>query len=71
MGGSMTRQPSVAPDPQRIGGAEVMHGADVVLLVLRGTWPGSAQLTPDQADALAGRLREQAAYAREIREREP
>ncbi len=41
-----------------------MHGSATVLLVVYGKWPGSTQLSPDDADALADRLKEQAAYTR-------
>lgn len=54
------------PAPNRVGDVEVMHGSATVLLVLHGRWPGSTQLTPDDADALADRIREQAAYTRRI-----
>lgn len=53
-------------DPTRVGDVQVMHGAAVVVLVLSGRWPGSATLTPDEADAVADRLRQQATYAREV-----
>jgi len=57
---------AVAGDtPNRVGDVEVAHGAATVVLILHGRWPGTAQLTPDDADAIADRLREQAAHARQ------
>ena len=53
-------------NPRRVGDAEVMHGQATVVLVLHSRWPGSAQFTPDEADALAEQLTQQAAYAREL-----
>lgn len=58
---------AVAGDsPIRVGDVEVMHGQATVLMVLVGRWPGSVQLSPDDADAVADRLRQQAAYARRV-----
>jgi hypothetical protein len=57
----MPREPS-----RRARNVEVGHGEATVLLIVHGRWPGAAQLTPDDADDLAARLREQAASVRRI-----
>ena len=54
-------------DRNRVGDVEVAHGTVTVLLILHGRWPGSVQLEPDDADALADRLRDQAAHVRRLR----
>ncbi|MER5608357.1 hypothetical protein AB0F93_00175 [Micromonospora tulbaghiae] len=51
-------------DSRRVGEVEVMHGSDVVLLAIDGRYSGITQLTPDDADRLATRIREQATAAR-------
>lgn len=51
----------------RIGEVELAHGVDAVSLILGGRWRGAAVLSPDEADELADRLREQAAAARETK----
>ena len=53
-------------NPTRVGDVEVAHGAATVLLILHGRWPGAVQLSPDDADAAADRIREQAAHVRRI-----
>jgi hypothetical protein len=47
-----------------VGDATVRHGAESVLVTIDGRYPGSTQLTPDQADQLANVLHTQAQYAR-------
>lgn len=56
--------PGAGDNPTRVGDVEVMHGQATVVMVLNGRWPGSVQLSPDEADAVADRLRQQARYAR-------
>lgn len=56
----------VTGERNRVGDVEVAHGEATVLLILHGRWPGSAQLSPDQADAIAEHLRAQAAHARRV-----
>jgi hypothetical protein len=53
-----------AGESNRIGDVEVAHGQATVLLVLHGRWPGTTQMSPDAADAVAAKLRKQAAHAR-------
>lgn len=53
----------------RVGDVEIAHGQATVLLILHSRWPGAAQLTPDEADALAERLRAQAQAVRLVNAR--
>lgn len=54
-------------DPARVAEVEVTHHPDVDLVYvnIHGRQPGSAQLTPDEADELADALKAHAAAARE------
>lgn len=56
----------MSDNPNRVGDVEIAHGAASVVIVLHGRWPGAAQLSPDDADLIAERIKVQAAYAREI-----
>lgn len=53
---------------KRVGEVEVGHGVDLVLLAIDGRYSGITQLTPDEAERLADRLREKAAEARAAKE---
>ncbi len=44
--------------------AEVAHGVDTVALTVNGPHPGTAVLTPNQAETLGRRLIDQAEHAR-------
>lgn len=54
-------------DPARVGEVELSHHVDLVYLAIDGRHAGVTQLTPDEADQLADRLKEQAEAARHTR----